>query len=149
MPTAGIVCSIHRRHDRQADMAIDTRQVQQTVMLSGPRRYAYFIRRVAQTGTIWGLYRNGWALAKKEDGSLVFPLWPDREFATICADYEWTGYAPQPFSLDELVGELLPQLAQDGIATGVFYTPGARDVMPSAGLLLRDLNDELRSLRNP
>jgi hypothetical protein len=130
-------------------MAIDTRQVQETVMLSGPQRYEYFIRRVAQTGTVWSLYRNGWALAKKEDGSLVFPLWPDREFATICADYEWTGYEPQSFSLDELVDGLLPQLEQDGIATGVFYTPGARDVMPSAGLLLRDLDDELKSQRNP
>ena len=37
----------------------------------------------------------------------------------------------------------------DGIATGVFYTPGARDVMPSAGLLLRDLDDELKAQRNP
>jgi len=129
-------------------MAIDSRQVQETVMLSGPQRYEYFIRRVAQAGTVWGLYRNGWALAKKEDGSLVFPLWPDREFATICADYEWTGYEPQSFSLDELVDELLPQLEQDGIATGIFYTPGARDVMPSAGLLLRDLDDELKSQRN-
>jgi hypothetical protein len=130
-------------------MTIDTRQVQETVMLSGPQRYEYFIRRVAQTRTVWSLYRNGWALAKKEDGSLVFPLWPEREFATICADYEWTGYEPQSFSLDELVDELLPQLEQDGIATGVFYTPGARDVMPSAGLLLRDLDDELKAQRNP
>jgi hypothetical protein len=79
----------------------------------------------------------------------VFPLWPDREFATICAEYEWTSYAPQSFPLDELVDALLPQLAQDGVATGVFYTPGARDVMPSAGLLRRDLMDELKSLRNP
>jgi hypothetical protein len=133
----------------QASMAIDTRQLQETVMLPGPQRYEYFIRRVVDTGTVWSLYRQGWALAKKEDGTLVFPLWPDREFATICADYEWTGYAPQSFSLDELVRELLPQLEQDGIAIGVFYTPGARDVMPSAGLLLRDLDDTLKSSRNP
>jgi hypothetical protein len=134
---------------RQTDMAIDTRQVHATVMLPGPQRYEYFIKRVVETGMVWSLYRNGWALAKKEDGTLVFPLWPDREFATICADYEWTGYAPQAFPLDELVGELLPQLEQDGVATGVFTTPGARDVMPSAGLLRRDLIDELKSLRNP
>jgi hypothetical protein len=113
------------------------------VMLPGPQRYEYFIQRVAETGVVWSLYRNGWALAKKEDGSMVFPLWPDREFAAICADYEWTGYAPQSFGLNELVDELLPQLEKDGIATGVFYTPGARDVMPSAALLLRDLTDEL------
>lgn len=123
-------------------MKIDTRQVQAIVMLPGPQRYEYFVKRVSETGVVWSLYRQGWALAKKEDGTLVFPLWPDSEFATICADYEWTGYAPQSFALDELVDELLPQLEQDGIVTGVFYTPGARDVMPTPGLLRRDLLDE-------
>ncbi|HEX8789268.1 MAG TPA: DUF2750 domain-containing protein [Telluria sp.] len=122
-------------------MKIDTRQLQAIVMLPGPQRYEYFVKRVAETGVVWSLFRQGWALAKKDDGTLVFPLWPDREFATICADYEWTGYAPQAFALDELVDELLPQLEQDGIVTGVFYTPGARDVMPTPGLLRRDLLD--------
>jgi hypothetical protein len=123
-------------------MTIDTEHVQAIVMLPGPQRYAYFVKRVVESGVVWSLFRQGWALARKEDGTLVFPLWPEREFAAICADYEWTGYAPQSFALDELVTELLPQLEQDGIATGVFYTPGARDVMPTAGLLLRDLLDE-------
>jgi hypothetical protein len=124
-------------------MAIDTRQLQAVVMLPGPQRYAYFVKRVAETGVVWSLYRQGWALASKEDGTLVFPLWPDSEFAQVCADYEWTGYAPQSFSLQELMTELLPQLEQDGIVTGVFYTPGARDVMPTAGLLRADLDDEM------
>lgn len=128
-------------------MAIDTRQLQAVVMLPGPQRYAYFIKRVAETGVVWSLYRQGWALAKKEDGTLVFPLWPDSEFAQVCADYEWTGYAPQSFALEELMTELLPQLEQDGIVTGVFYTPGARDVMPTAGLLRADLDDEFRRRR--
>ena len=128
-------------------MAIDTRQLQAVVMLPGPQRYAYFVKRVAETGVVWSLYRQGWALAKKEDGTLVFPLWPDSEFAQVCADYEWTGYAPQSFALDELMTELLPQLEQDGIVTGVFYTPGARDVMPTAGLLRADLDDEFRRRR--
>jgi hypothetical protein len=143
---------MHDDDDEAANMAIDSRQIQEVVMLSGPQRYEYFIRRVLETGTVWSLYRNGWALATKEDGTLVFPLWPDSEFAKICADYEWTGYEPQAFPLDELVGELLPQLEQDGIVTGIFYTPGARDVMPTAGLLRRDLEEEaknMKTLRNP
>jgi len=129
-------------------MAIDTRQLQAVVMLPGPQRYEYFVKRVAESGVVWSLYRQGWALAKKEDGTLVFPLWPDSEFAQVCADYEWTGYAPQSFALDELLEELLPQLEQDGIVTGVFYTPGARDVMPTAGLLRTDLHDELTRRRS-
>jgi len=130
-------------------MTIDTRQLQAVVMLPGPQRYEYFIKRVVDTGVVWSLYRNGWALATKEDGTMVFPLWPDSEFAAICADYEWTGYAPQSFGLTELVDELLPQLAEDGVVTGVFHTPGARDVMPTANLLRKDLQDELASRRHP
>ena len=49
----------------------------------------------------------------------------------------------------KLLDELLPQLEQDGIVTGVFYTPGARDVMPSAGLLRRDLLDARASSAAP
>ncbi|WP_051971922.1 DUF2750 domain-containing protein [Massilia sp. 9096] len=130
-------------------MTIDTKHVQAIVMLPGPQRYEYFVKRVVESGVVWSLFRQGWALAKKEDGALVFPLWPEREFAAICADYEWSGYAPQSFALEELIDELLPQLEQDGIATGVFYTPGARDVMPTAGLLLRDLRDEQRRASSP
>ena len=125
-------------------MAIDTRQLQAVVMLPGPQRYDYFIQRVAETGVVWSLYRQGWALAKKEDGTLVFPLWPDSEFAQVCADYEWTGYAPQSFALDELLGELLPQLQQDGLVPGIFRTPGSKGVMPTPGLLRTDLENQLR-----
>jgi len=123
-------------------MAIDTGQLQALVRLPGAQRYAYFVERVAATGVVWSLYRQGWALAKKDDGTMVFPLWPDSEFARLCADYEWTGYLPQSFALDELLYDLLPQLEQDGVVTGVFYTPGARDVMPRAALLRADLQDE-------
>jgi hypothetical protein len=133
---------MHRQPD-ETTMGIDTRELQTVVMLPGPQRYAYFVERVAATGVVWSLYRQGWALAKKEDGTMVFPLWPDSEFARLCADYEWTGYAPRSFALDELLNDLLPQLAQDGIATGVLYTPGARDVMPSAALLRADLHDAI------
>lgn len=125
-------------------MPLDARHLQTVVMLPGPQRYAYFVEHAVESGVVWSLFRQGWALAKKDDGTMVFPLWPAREFAALCADYEWTGYAPVSFALDELLDDLLPQLEGDGIATGVFYTPGARDVMPAAGLLRRDLLDERR-----
>ena len=125
---------------------IDTEQVKTVVRLPAPQRYEYFVKRVAATATVWGLYRNGWALAEKDDGTLVFAMWPDREFAQLCAEFEWEGYEPQAFALDDLLGELLPQLQQDGLVPGVFRTPGSKGVMPTPGLLRVDLEDELRSL---
>jgi len=122
---------------------LSAEQLKEVVRLPAPERYAYFVERVAQTRKVWGLYRNGWALATKDDGTLVFAMWPERAFAQLCAEFEWEGYAPQAFDLDELLEELLPQLQEDGLLPGIFRTPGSKGVMPSAGLLRVDLLDEL------
>jgi hypothetical protein len=125
-------------------MTIDANQLKAVVTLPADQRYAYFIENVARSKEVWGLYRNGWALAKKDDGTLVFAMWPAREFAQLCAEFEWEGYEPQPFLLTELLDELLPQLQQDGVLPGVFRTPGSKGVILTAGLLRVDLLDELR-----
>jgi hypothetical protein len=129
-------------------MTIDADQLKAVVRLPAPQRYEYFVKRVAQTGTVWGLFRNGWALATKDDGTLVFALWPDREFAGLCAEFEWEGYEPQAFTLAELLDELLPQLQQDGIVPGIFRTPGSKGVMPTPNLLRVDINDQLAQQDN-
>lgn len=125
-------------------MALDAEQLKEVVRLPAQQRYAYFVERVAQTRQVWGLYRKGWALATRDDGTLVFALWSDREFAQLCAEFEWEGYAPQVFGLDELLEDLLPRLQHDGLVPGIFRTPGSKGVMPTPGLLKADLQDEAR-----
>jgi len=125
-------------------MSIDASQLKAVVTLPAPQRYEYFVKQVVQSREVWGLYRNGWALATKDDGTLVFAMWPAREFAQLCAEFEWEGYVPQAFALDALLDELLPQLQQDGVVPGIFRTPGSKGVMPTAGLLRVDLEDALR-----
>jgi hypothetical protein len=129
---------------RVEKMMIDAEQLKAVVRLPAPQRYEYFVKRVVQTGTVWGLYRQGWALAQKDDGTLVFAMWPERDFAALCAEFEWEGYEAHAFSLAELLDELLPQLQQDGVLPGIFRTPGSKGVMPTPGLLRVDLEDERR-----
>nr|WP_229521202.1 DUF2750 domain-containing protein [Massilia sp. IC2-477] len=107
------------------------------------QRYARFVEQVAQTGEVWGLYRDGWALAKTDDGTLVFAMWPASEFADLCAEYEWDGYEPHAFPLDELMSDLLPQLEEDGVLPGIFYTPGDRGLTPTPFMLRLDLERKL------
>ena len=114
------------------------------IVLPKQLRYEHFVRRVAATGEVWGLYQDGWALAKTDDGTLVFPMWPANEYATLCAEFEWDGYDAQAFSLEELIEELLPQLEEDSVLPGVFYTPGDKGITPTVAQLIGDLEDELR-----
>ena len=107
-------------------------------------RYDHFIRRVADTGQVWGLVNDGWAIGKADDGALVFPLWPTRDLARQCAVLEWEGYEPQEFGLRELFDELLPQLEADGILPGITYTPDEYGLTPSHAELRKDLLARLR-----
>lgn len=114
-------------------------------VLSLPKalRYDHFIRRVADTGRVWGLVRDGWAIGKTDEGALVFPLWPSAELAAQCAVLEWTGYLPQEFGLQELFEDLLPQLEADGILPGITYTPDEYGLTPTHAQLRRDLATRL------
>jgi hypothetical protein len=107
-------------------------------------RYEHFIRRVADTGQVWGLYRDGWAIGKTDDGALVFPMWPTEELAQQCAVLEWDGYAPHEFGLQELFDELLPQLESDGILPGITYTPDEYGLTPPHAQLRGDLRARQR-----
>ena len=122
---------------------LGAQQLADVVTLSAPQRYLHFVRQVADNGEVWGLYRDGWALAKTDDGTLVFAMWPASEFADVCAEFEWDGYEPQAFPLDDLMNDLLPQLEEDGVLPGIFYTPGDRGLTPTIYMLRVDLERAL------
>jgi hypothetical protein len=87
------------------------------------RRHAWFLQRVREAGEVWGLYAEGWALAFDDEGRDVLPLWPTATAARLCATRLWEGFEPRRIPLPELVEVLLPELAQEGIPVGVFFTP--------------------------
>lgn len=112
-------------------MKLSSKQIAAVIALQGKARYEHFIKVVADWQEVWGLYQNGWALAGADDGTTVFPLWPAREYAQLCAEGEWVGYEPRAIPLNELMDELLPKLKTDGLLPGVFYTPANKGVTPS------------------
>jgi len=123
---------------------MDASETSSVVNLPKQLRYEHFIRRVADTGRVWGLVRDGWAIGKTDDGALVFPLWPTCELAIQCAVLEWEGYVPQEFGLQELFDELLPQIEADGILPGITYTPDEYGLTPAHAELRADLQARLR-----
>lgn len=110
---------------------LNDKQISTVVALPSKDRYEHFIKTVVDWQEAWGLYQNGWALASTDDGTKVFPLWPAKEYAQLCAENEWTGYEPRAIPLSELTDELLPRLKADGFLPGVFYTPSNKGVTPS------------------
>ncbi len=124
-------------------MKLHPKQVESVLALQGPARYDHFIKQAAGQEEVWGLYKDGWALAATDEGEDVFPVWPDEEYAALSARAEWDGYEPTSIPLDDFMEELLPALKRDGVLPGVFYTPSDKGVTPQIEQLLADLSREL------
>lgn len=126
-------------------MKVNPKQMEAVLALPGGKRFEHFIKVVADWREVWGLYQDGWALAAADDGTIVFPLWPAKEYAQICAVNEWNGYEPRSICLSDFTGVLLPKLKQDGVLPGVFFTPTSRGVTPSVDELSLALEAELQN----
>lgn len=123
-------------------MKLHPKQIESVVALPGPERYSHFIKQVADSEKVWGLYQDGWAMAETDEGTRVFPLWPAEEYAALCAENEWSDYEPEMIELKDLMSELLPMLERDGVVPGIFYTQGDKGVTPEIGRLREDLQHE-------
>ncbi|HEX8819289.1 MAG TPA: DUF2750 domain-containing protein [Archangium sp.] len=118
-------------------------RLQAVLRLPAARRYSYFLQRVVESGEVWGLDGEGWALALDDSGRDVLPLWPAPEFAALCATRLWSGFQPRPINLQVLMDNVLPQLEEEGMPVGIFFTPEGQGHPVSA----RELIDALRAAR--
>jgi hypothetical protein len=126
-------------------MKVSPKQMDAVLALPGIKRFEHFIKVIADWQEVWGLYLDGWALAAADDGTTVFPLWPAKEYAQVCAANEWTGYEPRSISLSDFTEVLLPKLKLDGVLPGVFFTPTSKGVTPSVDELKSALEAELQN----
>lgn len=126
-------------------MKINQKQIESVIALPGAKRYEHFIKVVADQEEVWGLYRDGWVLAATDDGQKVFPVWPAKEYAELCKKNEWSACEAESFSLVDFMHELLPNLKNDDVLLGVFYTPFNKGVTPAVDQVLADLNRELEN----
>jgi uncharacterized protein DUF2750 len=122
---------------------LSTKEIEAVLRLPGPDRYSHFIKHIADTGEAWGLWDDGWAMGKDDCGRPTFPIWPAREYATLCADGAWSSYEPTEIPVEDLIHELLPKLQEDGIQPSVFRTPDGDAAMPSVPQILADLENEM------
>jgi len=126
-------------------MKVNPKQMEAVLALPSPQRFEHFVKVVVDWEKAWSLYQDGWALAAAEDGAPVFPLWPAKEYAQICAAGEWDGHEPSPIALGTLLDELLPMPKRDGVLVGVFLTPSEGGVAVPADELSAALGAELQN----
>lgn len=107
-------------------------------------RYEYFIKKVVDAEEVWGLYEDGWATAQDEEGNMVIPFFPKREFAEHTARNEWEGCKAVAIDLDEFKDEWLVGMKKDNVRPSIFPTDEDAALV-EIDVLLKDLNSELEN----
>lgn len=105
-------------------MTIDPTELQTVLALPAENRYDFFLDHVVETGEIWGLGSDQWAIfSDDEQGYQLFPLWSDQDFAEANAQGEWAEYSGKSFTIQQFIDELIPQLIQANILLSIFKSP--------------------------
>ncbi|WP_242524610.1 DUF2750 domain-containing protein [Metabacillus sp. cB07] len=107
-------------------------------------RYEYFIKKVTDYEEVWGLFNDGWATSRDEDGNLFIPFFPKKEFAEISAVKEWASYEARSITLDDFIENWLTGMKKAGINPSIFPL-GNETAAVSIDNLLKDLETELEN----
>lgn len=122
---------------------VSEQQIAAILALPPPQRYSHFIKKVVGWKRVWRLYQDGWVMTETIDGELGFPLWPEQEYAELCATADWTGYQAREIELNEFMADLLPMIEERGIRPGVFFVPDKGSIEIAIDQLQKDLQQEL------
>jgi hypothetical protein len=107
-------------------------------------RYSYFIKKVADYEEVWSLYDHGWATARDDEGNMLIPFFPKKEYAEYCAVSEWKNFKAEPIDLYEFIDKWLVGMREDRVRPSIFPT-NEDAVLVEIDVLLRDLNNELEN----
>jgi len=126
---------------------VSDRELAAVSALSNRERYAHFLKRVADTQSVWSLRASdgGWLLAGRTAGGdpVLVPVWPHARYAEACATDAWAGSVPAAIVLDAWLDDWLPGIAAAGRAVLVFPTPAAGGAEVDVEQLRADLEEAL------
>ncbi|MBW3623235.1 MAG: DUF2750 domain-containing protein [Armatimonadetes bacterium] len=123
---------------------VSDKELESVFSLPAPKRYEYFVKRVADSEEVWSVGDNdGWALLGNDEGKELVPVWPHERYAAACAKGPFSGNEPRMIPLDAWMERWLPGLEKDGRGVAVFPTLEGTAAHVSPEQLRDDLREEL------
>lgn len=124
-------------------MFVSQKELHAVQRLPAEARYNYFIKRVADTEMVWGLYKDGWATTSDNYKRNSIPLWPAREYALVHCTGDWKDCSPRSVSVQEFLSDFSPYAQQSNYAPSVFFVEGVGGIDVDWDKLCNDIGIEL------
>jgi len=104
-------------------MNLKQAEIEAVSALSREERAEYLVKRVVGHQEIWGIKEGDWVTSINSSNLTVFNVWPFEEYARNYCIGEWADCVPASMSLEVFINTFIPNLDEQRIAVGVFYTP--------------------------
>lgn len=119
------------------------KEIRAVVALPGPKRYEYWIKKVADQQQLWSLWKGEWALAGDNLGHELVPVWPHPKYAALCATEQWANNVPKVIELKAWFERWIPGIEKDARLIAIFPTPTEKGTLVDPRRLESDLREEL------
>jgi hypothetical protein len=130
-----------------ATFSMNQEQYKNVLDLPAPKRYGYFIKRVADWQKAWTLNGQlGIVSGEDDNGTIHIPMWAHPMFAEMCAVDLWSEARVVSLGISELTDNLLPQLQADMQMVSVMPISGTRGISVNPLRLKHDLEIELERI---
>jgi hypothetical protein len=114
--------------------------------LPGRARYSYLIKKVADEEQIWSLRNDdGWCVMADDAGTVLIPVWPHSEYATLCATETFANCRPMNIELQTWLDKWIPGMTKDGRRIAAFPVPDGQGVVVDPERFAADLRAELEN----
>ena len=123
---------------------INQKELQNVSTMGAFDRYRYFIKKIADSGTIWFLKDENDNLALSEvDNNILLPVWSAREYINSCLNGEWKNYVPTNSVLDEFQTKIISIIRERKYLIDVFPVNNKAGFVVTLDEFINDLNIEL------
>lgn len=119
-------------------------KLKNVLALSSQDRYWYFVRKVADSQLVWGLQgeQNRWIICEPQTGIVVYPLWPEKEYAEASKTGSWADTYVSNIPIDTFLTKWLPKMHENNEKVGVFWDLNGLGVDIDPLVLAADLLEE-------
>ncbi len=118
-------------------------------LASDETRYQYLIEIVVRNETIWLLQASEGLFAMMEDsqGQEYVPVWPEKQFAELNRQGDWTDYQAEPMPLFEF-NSWLKELKEDEVKIAAFPNQTENIIPLPASVIKLHLETEYKRIHS-
>ncbi|NEN75470.1 DUF2750 domain-containing protein [Pelistega sp. NLN82] len=99
---------------------MNIKEIENVLSLPKEKLYKTFLLRVADYNQIWVLDDDGILLYGDNEGRRIFPIWPEKEFANLCATDDWIGAKALSIDLEEFLTDYIPEIIDNNDLLSIF-----------------------------